>query len=69
MVVNSHVFSTIAETLGLMPARCSWVIKNEYLKYKVSTDYMDSYYRKERMFEILPLISLNHSQFVSNEKA
>lgn len=28
---------------------------------------MDAYYRKERMFEMLPLISLNHSQFVRNE--
>ena len=29
---------------------------------------MDVYYRKEKMCEILPMISLNHSEFVSNEK-
>jgi hypothetical protein len=29
---------------------------------------MDAYYRKEKMYEILPLISLNHSEFVNNEK-
>jgi hypothetical protein len=29
---------------------------------------MDAYYRREKMYEILPLISLNHSQFVSNDK-
>ena len=50
-----------------MPARCNWIIRNEDLKYKVSTDYMDAYYRKEKMYEMLPMISLNHSQFVLNE--
>ena len=28
---------------------------------------MDAYYRKEKMYEMLPWISLNHSQFVKNE--
>ena len=28
---------------------------------------MDAYYRKEKMYELLPLISLNHSEFVRNE--
>ena len=68
VVINEHVFSNIAEAVGLLPARCNWIIKNDFNKYKVSTDYMDAYYRKEKMHEILPLISLNHSQFVSNDK-
>lgn len=65
--MNEHIFSDIAESIGLMPARCNWIIRNEDLKYKVSTDYMDAYYRKEKMYEMLPMISLNHSQFVLNE--
>jgi hypothetical protein len=28
---------------------------------------MDTIYRKEKMNEILPLISLNHSEFVNND--
>lgn len=28
---------------------------------------MDMYYRKEKIHEILPYISLNHSEFVRNE--
>ena len=67
VVINNHIFSDIAESIGLMPARCNWIIRNEYnTKYKVSTDYMDAYYRKEKMYEMLPLISLNHSEFVRN---
>lgn len=68
MVINEHIFSNIAEAVGLLPARCNWIIKNDTNKYKVSTDYMDAYYRKEKMYEILPLISLNHSPFVQNSQ-
>ena len=47
VVIKDHIFSDIAESIGLMPARCNWIIRNEYnTKYKVSTDYMDAYYRK-----------------------
>jgi len=66
VVIKDHIFSDIAESIGLMPARCNWIIKNDYTKYKVSSEYMDAYYRKENMFEMLPLISLNHSEFVKN---
>lgn len=68
MIINERIFSTIAESVGLLPARCNWIIKNEFNKYKVSTEYMDAYYRKEKMYEILPLISLNHSPFVNNSQ-
>ena len=29
---------------------------------------MDAYYRKEKIYEMLPYISLNHSQFVKNDQ-
>lgn len=52
----------------MLAARCNWIISNEKEKYKVSTDYMDIYYRKEKICDILPYISLNHSEFVRNEE-
>lgn len=68
VLINEHLFSKIAQSIGLMPSRCHWIIRSDVHKYKVTTEYMDAYYRKEKMYEMLPLISLNHSQFVSNDK-
>ena len=61
VLINENLFSKIAESIGLMPSRCNWIIRSDIHKYKVSTEYMDAYYRKEKMYEMLPLISLNHS--------
>lgn len=46
VIINDHLFSKIAEIVGLLPVRCNWIIKNNLQKFKVSTEYMDAYYRK-----------------------
>lgn len=50
-----------------MPSRCVWIISNSSNKFRVSTEYMDTIYRKEKISDMLPDISLNHSEFVGNE--
>jgi hypothetical protein len=68
-VINLRTFSKIAEQVGLVPARCIWVISNlKDKKYKAESHYMDIYYRKERINEFLPYISLIHSEFVKDEE-
>lgn len=66
--VNENIFRSIAEAVRLDPKRCKWIIKNDTTKYKVDTDYMDAYYRKENMYLMFPLVSLNHSPFVNNSE-
>ena len=66
--IHDRIFSKIAEEVGLQPGRCQWILSNENSKFRVTTDYMDTIYRKEKMHEILPLIALNHSQFVNNSE-
>jgi hypothetical protein len=29
VVVNDHLFTGIAESVGLLPARCNWIIRND----------------------------------------
>ncbi len=46
-MINDYLFSKIAESIGLLPVRCNWIIKNDLgQKFKVTTEYMDAYYRK-----------------------
>ena len=67
-MINTDVFFKIAEKVGLSPSRCNWIISNQEYKYKVSTEYMDLYYRQAKMNEVLPFISLNHSEFVKDNE-
>ena len=66
--IHERIFSKIAEQVGLQPGRCQWILSNENSKFRVSTEYMDNIYRKEKMHEILPLIALNHSEFLHNDQ-
>ena len=66
--INDRIFSKIADEVGLQAGRCQWILSNENSKFRVSTEYMDTIYRKEKMHEILPLIALNHSEFLHNDQ-
>lgn len=65
--INDHLFTSIAEKIGIHPQACIWVISNKTDRFKVSTQYMDAFYRQKQLFKTFPYVSLNHSEFVKSE--
>lgn len=39
--ISSHLFSQIAEQIGIHPDACVWIISNKIERYRVSTQYMN----------------------------
>lgn len=63
--ISNHLFTEIAEEVGLPPDACIWIVSNkpqskESLKFKISTLYMNEYY-KGNFSNLYPYVSLNFS--------
>lgn len=62
MNINNHAFTQIAEQLGMHPETCTWIISNKLSRYRVSTQYMNEYYKSSYgLNAAFPYVSLNNS--------
>lgn len=60
--ISSHLFTQIAEQAGINPDACTWIISNKHERFRVSTQYMNEYYRAPMgLCTAFPYVSLNHS--------
>ena len=68
MKINDHLFTQIAEKIGVNPETCVWIISNKNERYKTSTSYMNEYYYPYKMNVMMPYVSLNNSAFIQNQE-